>query len=532
MREAAILIIGSGLAGLTAAITVAQQGKTCILVSSQASERAQSVLAEGGINAALNTKGQGDSVQQHFEDTMKGGAFLADPNAVWGLTSHAPELVNWLWGLGVPFAQTDRQIDLRSFGGQKKQRTAYAKSSTGKMIMTALIDAVRKYEAAGLVTRLAHHEFVDLLTETQGDTIQSIGCRVLDTYSGTVQSFYGPVILATGGLTGFFAGATTGSTQNTGAAAATVFRQGVAFGNLEMIQYHPTTVQVPGKRMLVSEAARGEGGRLFVYRNGKPWYFMEELCPELGNLATRDVISREMVKVVELPGCEKQVYLDLTGLSEKIWKEKLSDMRSELLHYLSIDPAHTPVPVKPGIHYFMGGILVDEQHRTNLPGLYAAGECTCQYHGANRLGGNSMLGAIYGGKVAAETALRAPMPLPQTSEGSTGTTAEPETPSPALQAHLLEALGICREEARLQIAIDALEAARDSAPNSLALAMLYSARARTESRGAHWRTDYPQQQEAFRKTTVAEYHEGSIQITFQDIPAFREEGGAFHGKEA
>jgi succinate dehydrogenase / fumarate reductase flavoprotein subunit len=564
VKEENIIIIGAGLAGISAAITIAKQGKSCILVSAQASERAQSVLAEGGVNAALNTKGENDSIEQHFEDSMKGGCYLADPNAVYGLTKNAPEIVKGLRKIGVPFALDGDEIDLRPFGGQKKRRTAYAKSSTGKMIMSAMIDEVRKYEAQNRVKRLSHHEFVELLTADTGDRKQSIGCKIQDVYTNQIQELYGSVILANGGLHGFFGDATTGTTQNTGDVAATIFRQGVEFGNLEMIQYHPTTIQILGKRLLVSEAARGEGGRLFVNRNGKPWYFMEELFPEVGNLAPRDVVSREMTLVTRREDCDKQIYLDMRGLSEKIWDEKLSDLREEIIHYLNLDPAKEPVPVEPGIHYFMGGILVDEKHRTNLTGLYAAGECACQYHGANRLGGNSMLGAIYGGKVAAEAFLEETDKkqkedktfFKETAKQQKGKKTSSEAPSTSdtesvaprksllkkadkkIQTPLRKSLGIIREEAKLQEAIEELETAKkedwseiDRDRFQFALAILYSAQNRKESRGAHYRLDYPEKKEEFRKTTVAEYRDGVIKISFREIPKLREKRGACHGKE-
>jgi succinate dehydrogenase / fumarate reductase flavoprotein subunit len=453
---------------------------------------------------------------------MKGGGNLADPNAVYGLVKNAPKIVNWLWNLGVPFTLNGSEIDLRSFGGQKKKRTAYAKSSTGKMIMTALIDETRKYEAKNLVHRLPHHEFVELLI----DNHKCVGCKIKDIYSDKVQELYGSVILATGSLSGFFEGATTGTTQNNGNVAATVFRQGVTFGNLEMIQYHPTTIQISGKRLLVSEAARGEGGRLYVLKNGKPWYFMEELYPEYGNLATRDVVSREMVKVVNMPECDKQVYLDMTELTTDIWNGKLSDLRNEIIHYLAIDPAKEPVPVKPGIHYFMGGILVDEKHKTNIDGLYAAGECACQYHGANRLGGNSMLGAIYGGQVAGETASIENTDTLQSLNTSKNVTSTVKKLDKELQSELLNALGIIRDEATIQSVIDKFEKVQADDKTRFSLAMLYSARDRKESRGAHFRSDYSKQSDEFQKTTIAEYKDGKIQISFREIPKLREKNGA------
>ena len=224
-----INIIGAGLAGLSAALTLAEKGISCRLISAQHSERAQSVLAEGGINAALDTMGENDSVSLHFEDTMKGGVMLADPNAVKALTDNAPAVVRKLAALGVPFNRNpDGSIMLRSFGGQKKKRTAFVRSSTGKMIMTALIDGVRKYEAKGLVERLPHHTLIRLLTE--GD--KSTGVRIRDEHSGALTDLAGEVILAYGGLNGFFPDMTTGTVTNNGTAAAVLFCQGVNIANV------------------------------------------------------------------------------------------------------------------------------------------------------------------------------------------------------------------------------------------------------------------------------------------------------------
>ena len=292
-------------------------------------------------------------------------------------------------------------------------------------------------------------------------------------------------------------------------------------GNLEMIQYHPTTVAVPGKRLLISEAARGEGGRLFTVENGVRRYFMEEKYPELGNLMPRDVISREMALLAG------PVYLDMTGLSKKVWAGRLPDLRREVTRYLGLDPAREPVPVSPGIHYFMGGVLADRGHRTTLPGLYAAGECACQYHGANRLGGNSLLGAIYGGVRAAESAAEDAVerdgpeeagPLPPVTETS-GFSAR-------LGDILSNALGILRNGKDLAAALDVLDEVAGEALTlperrrlSLGRAMLLSALARRESRGAHTRTDFPERDDAsYRKTTAAELRDGEIVISFRPIP--------------
>ena len=197
-----INIIGAGLAGLMAAVTAASAGYQCRLFSRQRSERAQSVLAEGGINAVLNTMGEDDEIENHFADTMRGGVDLADPNAVDAMVHAAPGIVTWLHQIGVPFNMQDGHMIQRNFGGQKKKRTAFAKSSTGKMLMAGLIDETRKWEADGTVQRFAHHEFIRILTEETEDGLICRGVRIRDEYSGRLTDYEGPVILASGGLAG------------------------------------------------------------------------------------------------------------------------------------------------------------------------------------------------------------------------------------------------------------------------------------------------------------------------------------------
>ena len=593
-------IVGAGLAGLSAALTLAKQHQPCRLISAQASERAQSVLAEGGINGALNNMGEGDSILLHEEDTCLAGCQIADEEAVRGLTGHAPAIIQMLADLGVPFNRQDGKILQRSFGGQRKKRTAFAKSSTGKMIMHALIDEVRKYEVLGLIRRYPHHLFVDLVIREvipeqaqsrnpehvqqvqsrnsehvqqvqsrisehleqarRGELKERVCCGLLirDVYTGEETRFTGPVLMACGGMNGLFPSRTTGTLINSGNAAAKLFAKGVRFSNLEMIQYHPTTLAIAGKRLLISEAARGEGGRLFVRRAGEPWYFMEEKYPEFGNLMPRDVVSREMYFVTHESDCEPQVYLDMRGISKEIFQKRLSDLRAELLHYGKPDPEKEPIPVEQGIHYFMGGIDVDVFHQTNLRFLYAAGECCSQYHGANRLGGNSMLGALYGGQVAAKTILKegessspyapeavaflhaheesASRPTEYAAKDDTSSTDpegsryEEETPQiTAKMASLLyESLGIIREEKSMLRALEGLslllheEGLTETDRNRIMLgeAILRSALFRKESRGAHFRSDFPERDESFCGLVTAIKKDGKIEI---DIKKKRED---------
>lgn len=523
---ARINIIGAGLAGLSAALSLAEKDIPCRLISAQPSERAQSVLAEGGINAALDTMDEHDSPEEHFEDTMRGGCYLADPNAVEGLTRNAPRIIEQLRALGAAFDLTGEQITLRSFGGQKKKRTAFAGSSTGKILMTALIDEVRKYEAAGLIERFMHHEFIKLCGG---------GALVQDSYSGLCAEFGGQIIFAHGGMNGMFPSRTTGTTQNTGDVTAVLFSQGVALAGPEMIQYHPTTFAIAGKRCLVTEAARGEGGRLWIKRNGVNWYFMEEKYPALGNLMPRDVVAREMYFVRRQSDTDGEVMLDMTGLPGEIWKNRLADLRRQLIYYLGRDPVREPVAVREGIHYFMGGIDVDELHRTCIPGIYAAGECCAQYHGANRLGGNSMLGAIYGGMTAAKTAASEYDGTPGKEPEYRSVDSEPllEKPRPSfceeLGSVLADGLGLIRNESGLKRALVKISElipgnAREENRLVLAEAMVLSALERRESRGAHYREDFPSSREEYRKTSVVTKSSTGINVSFRPIPERRSKG--------
>ena len=545
-----INIIGAGLSGLSSAVTLAQHGIPVSLISAQTSERAQSVLAEGGINGALDVMGEQDSTAEHAADTMKAGAYIADPAAVDDLCRAAPDILSWFAGLGVPFNMEDGHIIQRNFGGQKKKRTAFARSSIGRALMTALIDACRQYEAEGLICRFSHHEFEDIrLVDAAGQKVCA-GVWVRDLYRQNLQYFSGPVILCTGGINGFFPGRTTGTTANTGEATARLFLDGVRLSNLEMIQYHPTTISIADKRLLVSEAARGEGGRLFIMREGQPFFFMEDKYPELGNLMSRDIVAREIDAVVKnsretdapAPAAGRkqklrkgslsctmcrsgQVYLEMRHLPEKIWREKLPDLREELLHYLHLDPVLEPIPVEPGIHYFMGGIDVDRQHRTNIAGLYAAGECCSQYHGANRLGGNSTLGAVYGGITAAETAaaeLQAMGRYIPAEPEPAYAAAEPAGSEfiAALSDILYEALGIVRNAETARCALRNAAALKcstrsrsEQARLAVAEAMLLSSDFRKESRGAHYREDFPEQDEQYRGMTTAVYDPDTAAVT-------------------
>ena len=265
-----------------------------------------------------------------------------------------------------------------------------------------------------------------------------------------------------------------------------------------------------GKHLLITKAVRGESGRLFALQDGKPFYFMEEKYPELGNLMPRDVIAREEWMLLQQG---KQIWLDMRHLDKNIQQTKLRGVLNDCSQFLSLDPTKKPIPVVPGIHYFMGGIWVDRQHRTTMRGLYASGECACQYHGANRLGGNSLLGAIYGGTIAAQSAMADSFKIPQVEDTHISKSVHAGKDGCYVDGilnlrHVLQhSLGIVREERTLQAALAELQNLQEQMTydasasvyenqmlqncNLLGQALLMSADARKESRGAHNRSDFP-----------------------------------------
>lgn len=560
-----IIVVGNGLAGLSAAITAAELGAKVMLISQNPPDRSQSVMAAGGINAALNTKGEEDSVQQHYEDTLKAGCRLADSEAVKEMTDAAPEIIKKLSRMGVVFSREGKEkIDLRYFGGQKKMRTVFSKSGIGKQLMCGLSQEARRLSVKGNITVKENYKLLSIIM----DEGTCLGGVFEDNTTGKLTSITGDaLILATGGMNGIF-GDTTGSVLSDGSATAAVFRQGAKLANGEMIQYHPTTVQINGKRMLISEAARGEGGRLFTYKGNEKWYFMEEWYPEEGNLAPRDIVSKCIYRVCNdlklgISG-QNQVYLDIAFMPKEKIETKLKEISDLCKTYLKIDPSKEYIPVYPGIHYFMGGIYVDKEHQSSIEGLYAAGECACQYHGANRLGGNSTLGAIYGGMIAAKSAVNNVSLAEKNSDAIMNAEkikrrlicaeneiikkeveiAEYKTgkipPSEILRELRIimnHAMGIERTEIQIFNGYRNLKVllakSKDMGEGELspteavvvknmlftAEALLLSAMERKETRGAHIRKDYPERDDNhYLKTTVASYFDdGTIQIAFKEV---------------
>ncbi len=399
-----VIVVGGGLAGLFATIKLAERGIPVQLISIVACKRSHSVCAQGGINASVNTKGEGDSPRIHFEETIHGGDYLANQPMVQGMCERAPSYIYLLDRMGVAFNRTQEgDIDFRRFGGTKFHRTAFAGSTTGQQMLYALDEQVRRFEAEGLVKRYEGWEFLSAVIDDSG---VSRGVIAVHLTNLEIQSFRADaVLMATGGI-GVIFGKSTNSMICTGSAAGALFQQGVWYANGEFIQVHPTAIRGEDKHRLISEAVRGEGGRLWTYKGDKRWYFLEEWYPNYGNLVPRDIASRAIFKVCrELKlgvNGEDVVYLDIAHIDRKVLEDKLKGILEIYEKFVGEDPSKVPMRVFPAVHYTMGGIYIDSRQMSNVPGILAAGECEYQYHGANRLGANSLLSCLYGGELAAQ----------------------------------------------------------------------------------------------------------------------------------
>lgn len=425
-----VVVVGGGLAGLSAVFRLVEQGMEVTVVSVTRCKRSHSVCAQGGINAAVNVMGENDSPLIHAYDTIKGGDFLANQPPVVEMCLSAPAIIHLLDRMGCPFNRTSEgHLDFRRFGGTLYHRTAFCGASTGQQLLYALDEQVRRFETEGFVHRMEHHEFLRLVLDEEKKTRGIVYLDLFNLSIGTLKA--DAVVIATGGP-GLIFKKSTNSTFCTGAANGRLFMQGMWYANGEFIQIHPTAIPGKDKLRLMSESARGEGGRIWVYgdsskkikapngelvpcgETGKPWYFLEELYPAYGNLVGRDVGAREILRVCELGlGIEgkMQVYLDVSHLP----KEKLDKLKAILEIYEKFtgeDPKKVPMRIFPAVHYSMGGGWVDwpaaddpdrkERFRqmTNLKGCFNVGESDYQFHGANRLGANSLVSCIFGGLVA------------------------------------------------------------------------------------------------------------------------------------
>ncbi len=560
-----IVVIGGGLAGLMATIKLAEAGLNVELISIVPCKRSHSVCAQGGINASVNTKGEGDSPQIHFEETILGGDFLANQPMVQEMCKNAPNFVYMLDRMGVQFNRTaEGLIDFRRFGGTRFHRTAFAGATTGQQMLYALDEQVRRWEVEGRVTRYEGWEFLSAVIDESGI---ARGVVAMNLSNFEIRAFKADAaIFATGG-TGMIYGRSTMSMICTGAAAATLYMQGVSYANGEFVQIHPTAIAGEDKNRLISEAVRGEGGRLWTYKDGKRWYFLEEWYPKYKNLVPRDIASRAIFKVVrELKlGVEGQdiVYLDISHVDPKILKERLGGIIEIYEKFMNEDPSKVPMRVFPSVHYTMGGIYIDANHMSNVPGILAAGECDYQYHGANRLGANSLLSCLQGGQAAAAKASEYAQGLEKGVEdlGSKWFDQQTKKEQDRLDEilrmqgkenpyQLWEEMGrvmtdhvtvvrhnknlektdqILQEMIQRWKQVNVVDVSKWSNQTvvftrqlqsmlQLARVITLGALARNESRGAHYKPDFPDRDDAnWLKTTVAKYTPGGPQLSYEPV---------------
>src|ERR1043165_2896821 len=413
-----IAIVGGGLAGLAAAMKIAEAGHDVDIFSVVPVKRSHSVCAQGGINGAVNTKGEGDSTWEHFDDTVYGGDFLANQPPAKPMCEMAPSIIYLFDRMGVPFSRTpEGLLDFRRFGGTKHHRTAFAGASTGQQLLYALDEQVRRYEGAGKVRKFEHWEMMSLVLD---DHQVCRGLIAMDLQTLELKAFPADAVIIASGGPGLIFGKSTNSMVCTGSAVSACYQQGAKYANGEFIQVHPTSIPGEDKLRLISESARGEGGRVWVPRTKKDnrspssipekerLYFLEEKYPAYGNLVPRDIATREIFQIC-LDGLgvngENQVYLDLTHIPAETLERKLGAILEIYEMFVGDDPKHVPMRIFPGVHYSMGGLWVDFEQRTNIPGLLAAGECDYSIHGANRLGANSLVSCVYGGFTAAPSAI-------------------------------------------------------------------------------------------------------------------------------
>ncbi len=401
MLKHQVIVVGGGLAGLRAAVESAMLGIDTAVLSLLYPVRSHSGAAQGGVNAALANMPEckDDSPAKHAYDTVKGSDFLADQDCAEILTTDAPKRIYELEHWGVPFSRLpDGRIAQRPFGGAGYPRTCYAADKTGLYILHTLNEQAVKHNIK------VYNEWAAIAVATDG--AQSHGLVALNLQTGEIAAFAADaVIFATGGAGRIFK-RTSNAMQSTGYCLGVAYQAGAPLKDMEFVQFHPTTII--GTNILMTEAARGEGGYLV---NNKGERFMQRYAAKAMELAPRDIVSRSIQTEINegrgFPDGGGCVYLDLRHLGREKILERLPGIRDLAISFLGIDCIEKPVPIQPGQHFIMGGIDTDKDGATPLPGLYAAGECACvSVHGANRLGGNSLLECVVMGQRSGAAAAR------------------------------------------------------------------------------------------------------------------------------
>lgn len=576
-----VIVVGGGLAGLMTTMKLAEAGVNVQLFSVVPVKRSHSVCAQGGINGAVNLRGEDDSPYLHFEDTITGGDFLNHQPPVMRMAERAPAIIYLLDRMGVPFNRTSEgMLSFRRFGGTLKHRTAYAGATTGQQLLYALDEQVRRHEADKRVQKFESWEFLSVIKDSAGNC-RGITAQNLRTME--IQSFLADAVVIASGGNGVIFGRSTNSIINTGSPVSACYLQGAVYGNPEMVQIHPTAIPGEDKCRLMSESVRGEGGRLWVPRDPHDsrraldipdqdrWYFCEELDPVYGNLLSRDLVSFIIYCVCRANKGVKQrqqVYLDIShlhhkqGMSRELIYDKLGGVLEIYEKFMREDPIDNPMRIYPAVHYTMGGLWVDYEkghdstldvnsarnQQTSIPGLYAAGECEYQYHGANRLGANALLSCLTGGELTAlgvqaylkqsqptaETGLAEQAKVEQESRyrdlNRAAGTENPYQIGAELSETMWTYCGIWRLQSELEGAKNKLDELADRAKKcnlvdgagyanmavpytrqlinmiEMSKAIVGGALIRDESRGAHFKLDEPERDDAkWLVTTKATY---------------------------
>ncbi|MGO9488190.1 MAG: FAD-binding protein [Solirubrobacteraceae bacterium] len=548
-----VLIIGAGLAGQRAALAAAQQGASVAIMSKVHPVRSHSVAAAGGINAAISID---DDWHSHAYDTVKGSDFLGDQDAIEIMCSEAPQEVMHLEHIGVTFHRNDKgEMDLRAFGGASMKRTAYVADITGQAMLHVLYEQLMKNHET--VERFEEWFTTSLLIDETGSCC---GVIARDVRSGRMEAFSAKnVILACGGAGQAYKPTTNGLIV-TGDGIAMAYRVGAPLMDMEMVQYHPTCLVETG--ILITEGARGEGAHL-LNANGER--FMEKSAPNKMELASRDVVSRaEQIEIDEGRGVGPDgagIYLDVTVVPRRRTLEALREIVNLGRDFAGVDITREPIMIRPGQHYIMGGVKTDVDGRTPIDGLYAAGEVACvSVHGGNRLGANSLLDTLIFGRRAGEhAAARAAVmgppkldPRPQLKRDAATLEAIISRPREGRRvSEIKNELGelmnkhaaVFRDEAGLQIALETIGRLKEETAAAwiddrgtvfnqdvlgalelgfmvdCAEATVVGALERKESRGAQFRTDYPERNDAewLKHIDITRGVDGEPQVSYSPV---------------
>src|SRR5438309_11819944 len=553
-RVCNVLVIGSGAAGLRAAIAATEAGSQVLVLGKRDRLDAHTVLAAGGINAALGTRDPQDSWEQHFADTLREGYFLGHPLMVELMAREAPRAIQELAEWGCPFARTeDGRLDQRCFGARPYRRTCYAGDYTGRAVLYALAD-----KAQQIGVPVIEDQYVSNLLIAEG---ACFGAFAFNLVSGERTVFEADaVILCTGGHTRLWRRSSSRRDENYGEGMFLALQAGCQLKDMELVQFHPTGMVAPEEAAgtLVTEAVRGEGGRLY---NAKGERFMQRYDPQRLELSARDRVALAVyTEIVEgRGGPHGGVFLDITHRDKAYIVEKLPRMYRQFIEYQMLDISKQPMEVAPTAHYSMGGIVVDpESHATDVAGLYAAGECTSGLHGANRLGGNSLAETVIFGRRAGSAAAthsqdsevqRRYKKAVQVAEDELQGLSKPgsELARPlqrALRNLMWEHCGVVRDEARMRDGLRKLGELATAAETvdihpgqegwvelehvldlraglRTAEATLRCALERRESRGAHNRSDFPALDPALERNfyTRVEGADQPLAVWSEPVPA-------------